>query len=167
MPRGTKRTWIKLFCYERLHGSVAFQLTPAERSVWDELLCLAGLCGLEGLIADRDSRPFPHSYIAHECHISLELLETTLAKCIEEGRITENEHGIYLTNWSKYQSEYDRQKPYRQQQAAAASKTPLSKKALNELRAERQRLGRCELCGEEGHTKYECPSSHFQHLVKR
>ena len=114
MPRAQRRTWVKLFCYERLHGSVSSQLEPDERSVWDELICLAGLCGLDGLIADHDRRPFPHSYIAHELHISEELLERTLAKCEEEGRIKEDEHGIHLTNWATYQSEYERQKPYRQ-----------------------------------------------------
>jgi len=113
MPRGRKRTWIKLFCYERLHGSVSFQLEPDERSVWDELLCLAGLCGLDGLIADRDKRPFPHQFIAHELHISDELFERTLGKCKTEGRVTENEHGLTITNWKVYQSEYERQKPYR------------------------------------------------------
>lgn len=113
MPRSQRRTWIKLYCYERLHGSVAYQLTPAERSVWDELLCLAGLCGMDGLIADKDKRPFPHSYIAHELHISEDLLESTLVKCKDETRIKEDEHGIYITNWDFYQSEYDRQKKYR------------------------------------------------------
>jgi len=115
MPRGRRRTWVKIFCYERLHGSVTAQLAPDERSVWDELLCLAGLCGMEGLIADHDRRPFPHEYIAHELHISLELLERTLQKCIEEGRITEDELGIHITNWKTYQSEYERQKPYRKE----------------------------------------------------
>jgi len=69
---------------------------------------------LDGLIADRDERPYPHSYIAHELHIPVELLERTLDKCIKEGRITEDEHGIHITNWVAYQSEYERQKPYRQ-----------------------------------------------------
>lgn len=114
MPRGTRRTWIKLYCYERLHGSITAQLESDERSVWDELLCLAGLCGFEGLIADHDQRPFPHSYIAHELHIDVELLERTLDKSKEEGRIKEDEHGILITNWSYYQSEYERQKVYRQ-----------------------------------------------------
>lgn len=114
MPRGQRRTWIKLYCYERLHGSVPAQLEPEERSVWDELMCLAGLCGLEGLIADHDSRPFTHSYIAHELHISEALLEATLAKCKEEGRVQEDEHGLHIVNWKVYQSEYERQKPYRQ-----------------------------------------------------
>jgi hypothetical protein len=118
MSRIRKRTWIKLFCYERLHGSVSFQLEPDERSVWDELLCLAGLCGQDGRIADHDHRPFPHSYIAHELHISDELFERTLGKCIDEGRLRENEHGLWITNWKAYQSEYERQKPYRQKAEA-------------------------------------------------
>jgi len=117
MPRERGRTtWIKLHCYGRLHGSINYQLTEAEQSVWDKLLCLAGLCGLAGWISDNDKRPFPHEYIAHEIHTSLDTLEETLRKCKEEGRIKENEHGLYITNWTRYQSEYDRQKPYRQKE---------------------------------------------------
>lgn len=108
-----KRSWIKLYCYQRLHGSVVFQLNEEEQSVWDKLLCFAGLCGREGMICDNDGRPYPHSFVAHEMHTTLELLESTLEKCIDEGRIIENEEGICITNWSSYQSEYDRQKPYR------------------------------------------------------
>jgi len=68
---------------------------------------------MAGLIADKDQRPFPHPYIAHELHISEDLLESTLAKCKDETRISEDEHGIHITNWEFYQSEYDRQKKYR------------------------------------------------------
>lgn len=148
MPRAQKRTWIKLFCYERLHGSISSQLEPEERSVWDELLCLAGLTGLEGLIADHDKRPFPHSWIAHELHISEELFERTLTKCLEEGRITENEHGIYITNWKIYQSEYDRQKPYREKKPDDPAKytrgklghlTATTAKDIKRIRLERER----------------------------
>ena len=123
MPRAQRRTWIKLYCYGRLHGSVTYQLTEAEQSIWDKLLCLAGLCGLDGLIADNDRHPFPHAHIAHELHTSEELLESTLTKCKDEGRISENTDGISITNWKAYQSEYERQKPYRQA-AAAAKLTP-------------------------------------------
>ena len=113
MPRTRKRTWIKLFCYQRLHGSVAYQLSEAEQSVWDKLLCFAGLCGLEGTIADNDYRPFPHSFVAHELHTPESLLDQVLNKCKEEGRISEDDRGIHITNWAAYQSEYDRQKPSR------------------------------------------------------
>ena len=108
------RRWIKLYCYERLHGSISYQLTEAEQSVWDKLLCLAGLCSYEGLISDNDKRPYPYQHIIHELHITDKLLRDTLAKCKTEGRIIEDEEGIHITNWSKYQSEYDRQRPYRQ-----------------------------------------------------
>ena len=115
MPRAAgRRTWIKLYCYGRLHGSVVYQLTEAEQSVWDKLLCYAGILGREGQISDNDNRPFPHSFIAHELHTSEELLESTLSKCEQEGRIAEDGAGIHITNWVAYQSEYQRQKPYRQ-----------------------------------------------------
>ena len=109
-----RRAWIKLYCYQRLHGSINYQLTEAEQSVWDKLLCFTGLCTFDGLISDNDQRPYPHSFIAHELHVSEELLETTLVKCKEEGRLSENDNGIHVTNWKAYQSEYERQKPYRQ-----------------------------------------------------
>lgn len=115
MPRGaSRRTWIKLHTWGRLHGSVVYQLEEAEQSVWDKLLCFAGEVNRDGQISDNDDRPFPHDFIAHEIHSAIETLKSTLAKCIEEGRITEDEHGIHITNWAAYQSEYGRQKPYRQ-----------------------------------------------------
>jgi len=63
-------------------------------------------------------RPYPHDHIAREINTRLELFESTLAKCINEGRITEDGQGIKITNWVKYQSEYERQKPYRQRRRA-------------------------------------------------
>lgn len=114
MPRGQSRTWIKLHTHGRLHGSIVYQLKEAEQSVWDKLLCLAGEVNRDGQISDNDGRPFPHDFIAREIHTTLDLLESTLAKCLEEGRITEDEHGIHITNWTTYQSEYLRQKPYRE-----------------------------------------------------
>ena len=107
------RKWIKLYCYERLHGSVSYQLTEAEQSIWDKLLCMAGLSSIEGVISDNDGRAHPHDWIAQELHTTEKLLESTLSKCKVEGRITKDEHGIHITNWTKYQSEYDRQKKYR------------------------------------------------------
>ena len=113
MRQAGRRTWIKLYCWGRLHGSVVYQLSEAEQSVWDKLLCFAGIIGRKGQISDNDGRPLPHQHLAHELHTSLSDLESTLAKCIDEGRITENETGIHITNWDVYQSEYERQKPYR------------------------------------------------------
>lgn len=123
-----RRTWIKLYCQGILHGSINYQLSPEEQVVWIKLLCLAGLLGLEGSIADNDHRAFPRNFLSHELHTTLEILESTLAKCKEEGRITEDEEGIHITHWSAYQSEYERQKPYRERKKETdTTKTQTSK----------------------------------------
>ena len=108
-----KRTWIKLHIHGMLNRSVRYQLSPAERATWVDLLCFAALGPEGGLIADNDRHPFPHAFLANRFNIPLKLLETTIAKCKEEGRITEGEEGIRITHWGEYQSEYQRQKPYR------------------------------------------------------
>jgi len=97
---------------------MSYDLEEAEQSVWDKLLCMAGLCGFEGAICNNDGKTFPRSFLAHELHTSEELLESTLKKCKAEGRITEDGAGIHITNWTSYQSEYERQKPYRQKKGA-------------------------------------------------
>ena len=113
MARGVRR-WVKVYCYETLHGSISYQLSEAEQAVWLKLLCFAGLCGNEGVIADHDLRPFPHEFICHEIHTNKEVFEETLRKCKDEGRISEDGHSITIVNWAKYQSEYDRQKVFRE-----------------------------------------------------
>ncbi len=108
------RHWIKLWPNEWLKGSIRFEFTAEERGVWADLLALAGNCRQDGIISANQSMPYPHSYVAGILNISVELLDHVLEKCKQSGRISENEHGIKITNWGKYQSEYDRQKPYRQ-----------------------------------------------------
>lgn len=123
----SQRRWIKLHVNGFLMGSVRWQLTPAERSVWVDLLCLAGLGVVPGTIADNDSRPYPHSFIANRLNIPQPLLTNTLDKCKEEGRIIEDETGIHITHWETYQSEYERQKIYRKRDGLGGSKEPPEK----------------------------------------
>lgn len=110
---GWKRTYIKLHITPCLQGSIRYQLNAAERGVWYDLIMFSAICVTPGVISDSDQRPYPHSFIANRLNINEELLKSTLKKCQAEGRITEDEHGIHITNWTAYQSEYDRQKPYR------------------------------------------------------
>ncbi len=107
------RRWVKIWVNECLTGTVRFDFTPAERSVWYDLVILAGNCRMEGVVAAGSGRPYPHNWIAGTLNIPLELLEVTLTKCEESGRIREDGDGIHILNWQKYQSEYERQKPYR------------------------------------------------------
>jgi len=109
-----RRRWIKLYPVECITGSIRWQLTPDERGVWYDLLCLSAMSSLPGIIADRDGRALPHDFIASQLFVPLEMLERTLSKCIDEGRITEDDGGIHINNWSYYQSEYERVKGYQQ-----------------------------------------------------
>ncbi|MBU2177670.1 MAG: DnaD domain protein, partial [Gammaproteobacteria bacterium] len=89
--------------------------------VWADLMALSGECGQNGAISDNDGAPLPRKFIANQFNITQTLLDRVIAKCKHEGRIIENEdESISLANWAHYQSEYDRQKPYR----AAQTSTP-------------------------------------------
>ena len=123
-----RRLWIKLYPVDCLDGSIRYQLQADERGVWYDLLNFSAICANPGTIADKDGRPYPHSFIANRLNISLELLEQALKKCKEEGRIREDDGGvIVITNWAAYQSEYQRQKPYREKKDAYAECVHLSK----------------------------------------
>lgn len=108
------RRWIKLWVMESLEGSIRYQLEAAERCVWYDLLLFSATCDPPGKIADRDGRPFPRKYLASRLNVSEELFTQALKKSLDEGRITEQAGVLLITHWEKYQSEYDRQRPYRE-----------------------------------------------------
>jgi hypothetical protein len=108
------RRWVKIWVAECLTGTIRFDFTPEERGVWYDLLLLAGNCRQEGLIAAGQGVPYPDTWIAGTLNIPLELLKGTIKKCIATERIEKNGTGYKIVNWEKYQSEYDRQKPYRE-----------------------------------------------------
>ena len=108
------KKWIKLWTRECLSGTIRFEFTPAERGVWYDLLVLAGDCRQEGVIAAGNGVPYPHVWIAGTLNIPLKLLERVIKRCQETDRIMEDNKGIHIINWARYQSEYERQKPYRQ-----------------------------------------------------
>ncbi len=114
MRGATRRAWIKLYITGMLHGSVRWELTPEERATWIDLLLLAGECNKSGLICDNDGKAFPLAYVANSFNISIKLLERTLEKCMDENRIGQEGGILRIKNWEVYQSEYERQKSYRQ-----------------------------------------------------
>ena len=132
MGAPTRRRWIKLYPVECLDGSIRFQLSSEERGVWYDLLNFAAICTNSGTISDRDGRPLPHSFIANRLNIPLSLLKKTITKCIDEGRLIEDISGIHISNWSVYQSEYERQKIYRQKPRAGQKITTYTQEMFDE-----------------------------------
>ena len=72
------RSWVKMWCGDCINGSIRYQLNPAERGVWYDLVLFAGVCSENGYIGDKNKRPYPHKYIANRLNVGLKLLETTL-----------------------------------------------------------------------------------------
>lgn len=105
--------YVKMFVSECLEGTIRFDFDPAERGVWYDLVILAGRMRIKGLIAAREGTPYPKEYIAGILNIPLDLLERTLKKCEATDRVSDNGEGIRILSWHKYQSEYQRQKFYR------------------------------------------------------
>ena len=110
---------------ECLRGSIRLELDTAERGIWYDLLLFAGACRKPGQISANPVMPYPHDFIAGTLKIPLEFFEATLIKLEEQGRIHENETGIHIVNWDKYQSEYQRQKPYRDLEEKPTKQLPL------------------------------------------
>lgn len=114
MPRGSwKKRWIKLYVTGWLHGTIRWQLSSEERGVWADFLALAGETQKDGAICDNDGRPLPLDFIASQFNIKRSLLNRFLTIAKSENMITEKNGVLYVTNYQSYQSEYERQKPYR------------------------------------------------------
>ena len=104
--RGPSRTWIKLYTTECLRGSIRDTLTVEQRSVWYDLLLMAGDSREDGIICATKGVPYPHRRIAQMLGIPSSLLGTSLKKFTEQGRISEDGDGIHITKWQVYQATY-------------------------------------------------------------
>lgn len=98
--------WFKVYSHKVLAGSIRFDLSPAERSVWFDLLSFANESPVRGIVCASKGIPFPLAYLASVLQVPLELIENTLAKCKAEGRISEDGRGIIITHWEDYQAPY-------------------------------------------------------------
>ena len=114
-----KMTWVKFHITGWLHGSIRWQLEADERGVWADLIVLAGECLAGGKICDNDGVGYPMPFIANQLNIPLELLGRTVAKCKHEGRLADRDDMLEIVHWTTYQSEYERQKPYREKAKSA------------------------------------------------
>lgn len=107
MREGTpkkRRQWIKLWTAESLRGSIRFDLTPAERGVWYDLLAMAGESRTPGIIQATEGVPYPWPWLAQTLNIPLELLEQTLDKLEKTKRIKLNGDCIHIVNFDYYQA---------------------------------------------------------------
>jgi len=102
MKEKQTQMWIPLYVDKWIFGSTRIELEPAERGVFVDLLAWAAKDN--GFIRANESTPYHHSQLAGLLNIPVELLESTIDKCLHFAKIEEPTPGIYrLKNWDGYQ----------------------------------------------------------------
>lgn len=110
------RTWIKIYCDKWLGGTIREE-TPEVRGIWVDLITLAGSgrFGDTGHIKLSNNIGMTDEQIAGILQITQELWNKAKKRLAETNRISFNgDNIISIINWNKYQSEYERQKSYRE-----------------------------------------------------
>jgi len=109
-----RRNWIKLYVDQTLRGSCFDELLPDERFVWFGFLLLAGDNACEGKISITEEIGYTNKQISKLLKCKKPLIERSIGKMIKVNKIKILKNNVIkIVNWRKYQSEYQRQKPYR------------------------------------------------------
>lgn len=105
--------WIPLWVDKWIFGSTRIELQPDERAVWVDMMALASKDN--GFIRANPSTGYPIAQLSGLLCIPEELLERTIQRCLETGKIkiAENVDNssncgnlarvFYLINWAEYQ----------------------------------------------------------------
>ena len=124
MPR---KRWIKLWTQETLYGTTIKELEPAERWVWLGFLALAGDSIEPGKVQAAPSIPWTDAQLAQLLGVSTRVLQSAKTKMVKHGKITINSEVVVITNWEKYQSEYERTRKYKHTPFPTPKSTPEQK----------------------------------------
>jgi hypothetical protein len=102
MKEKQTQIWIPLYVDKWIFGSTRIELEPAERGVFVDLMAFGAKD--QGFIRANEITAYPHTQLAGLLNIPVDLLESTITKCIHFEKLIEPEPGIYrLKNWDKFQ----------------------------------------------------------------
>ena len=111
----SSRSWIKIYC-DKLLVSDDIGSDLSALGAWVKLLCIAGSSsnGDIGVIQISPQLGLTDHHIGQLMRISSRQWRRYKDIFVRQGRITVSDKNvIIINNWSKYQSEYGRQKSYR------------------------------------------------------
>lgn len=112
----TRRNWIKIYPEGFLRRTLFKELIPAERWVWIGFLCLAGDSAIDGKICLTEDMGYTDEQIAKLLDTDINLLRMSKKKMIKFEKISvDKNNAIQILNWNIYQSEYRRQRDYREE----------------------------------------------------
>jgi hypothetical protein len=123
-PQFGGRKWVKLWVNEWLDGTTRFEMTDAQRAFWTDLIAMAGRSRFPGTICagEVEGKFVGYPLNKFQSLMSEPLdIEETFAIFVKTGKVTIEITSeapvrlfkVNLLNWGRYQSEYQRQKPYR------------------------------------------------------
>lgn len=129
-PTMGRRAWVKLWVNDWLEGTTRYQMIDAQRAFWIDLLAMAGRSRFGGVVCSgKDGERYVGYPISKFQGLLSEPLDIlgTLQLFERTGKITMQVHGegdrklyvIFITNWARYQSEYERTKKYRKGHATS------------------------------------------------
>jgi hypothetical protein len=115
------RKWYKRYGHEFMFGSTLNELNYKECHVWSCLLDLACDSPEDGFVMAREGEGYTTAGLAFTAKCPVSIVKSALEKLVlPSGKdnipkisILDN-NIIKINKWNKYQSEYQRQKPYRQ-----------------------------------------------------
>ena len=110
-----RKSWSKQNIYGNGDGKCKKrQLSPEERSVWDDYLDLAHLSMSRGFICVAPDVGFTRAQLSKLLNTSEETLNCANSKLLSLGMIVLYDNDVIgIKNWHRYQSEYDRLKQYK------------------------------------------------------
>jgi hypothetical protein len=131
--------WFKIYPQKWLLGSTRWELSLEERALFIDFLSLASLNDPPGEFSF-----FSLSQLADQCRAPQKVVENAIEHFVLSQKIEyfPKKNKIRITNWKKYQSEYERQKPYRPREKASNKVTP---KVVTKLLLEREGEGEGEI----------------------
>jgi len=110
-----RRNWIKLYVGQILTGTMMDELKNEERWSWIGLLLLAGDSKVEGCVCVTAKMGYTDEQICELLDVPLDIFKKAKSKMVkcEKIKVLDN-NVIKIVNWNKYQSEYKRQRKYRE-----------------------------------------------------
>ena len=109
-----RRNWIKLYVDQILRGTMIDELKNKERWSWIGLLLLAGDSPTEGTVCITNEIGYTDEQLCKLLDVPFEIFKDAKKKMIKFNKIEIDEKNVIkIVKWNKYQSEYKRQRKYR------------------------------------------------------
>jgi len=131
-----RRTWLKLYADAWLRGTLREE-TAETRGVWGDLLALAAdsAYGDEGMIQLAPGVGLTDVQIEDILQLTKEEWGAAKPRLVVTDRIkVDDGNCIQIVNWKRYQSEYSRQKPYRDKRSETSLKSEKKASAAKKKR---------------------------------